>query len=98
MRQFLLSSPALLPSFTALHDPPAILALLQPSSAPFAGSSASLAPSLPDPNLNLDTSTNTNAGHSDSARRLHNVYLNIVTTTRYGIEAQHRYRFSLAVW
>jgi hypothetical protein len=74
-------SPNPLPPCTAVRDTPAILTLTQPSSAPLAELSGSLALSLPNPDPHLDTSTNNNAaGHcQDSTRRLRNVYPNIVT-------------------
>ncbi|KAJ2925825.1 hypothetical protein H1R20_g11269, partial [Candolleomyces eurysporus] len=77
VRQSLLGSPTLLPSLTTLHATPAILALLQPSSAPLATefSAASSAISLP----------NTNTTTTHSARRLQNVYLNISTTLYTGL-------------
>ena len=72
-----------------------ILTLTQPSSAPLAELRGSLALSLPNPDPNLDTSTNNDAaGHcQDSTRRLYNMYLSIVTTLLYRIEAGYRYGF-----
>ncbi|KAJ2928432.1 hypothetical protein H1R20_g8665, partial [Candolleomyces eurysporus] len=95
VRQSLLGSPTL-PSLTTLHMTPAILALLQPSSAPLATefSAASSAILLP----------NTNTTTSHSARHLQNVYLNISTTLYTGLRPNTAMAFlrgsvtKLGVW
>jgi hypothetical protein len=91
----ILGSPTLLPSYTAVHNTLAILTLTQPSSAPLAELSGSVALPLPNPDPTLDTRNHANAaGHcQDSTRRLYNVSPSIVTTPLQRIVAEHRYGF-----
>ncbi|KAJ2925828.1 hypothetical protein H1R20_g11264, partial [Candolleomyces eurysporus] len=77
VRQSLLRSLTLLPSLTTLHATPAILALLQPSSAPLATEFSAVSSAISLPNTNTTT--------SHSARRWQNVYLNISTTLNTGL-------------